>query len=69
MAAQINRMMASIRAARNPQEMARQIVMNNPAMRQAMQYVQQHGGDPKAAAERLMRENGIDMNQIMNGLK
>lgn len=69
MADQINRMMATIRAARDPQAMAQQMIMQNPALQRAMQYVRQNGGDPRAAAEKLMRENGIDINQIMNSLK
>ena len=69
MMAQINQMMNTIRTAQNPQTMAQQIINNNPAMRQAMQYVQAHGGSPRAAAEQLFRENGLDIRQFMNGLK
>ena len=66
---QINQMLNSVRMAQNPQLMVQQIINNNPAMRQAMQYVQQHGGDPKAVAEQLYRENGLDIRQPMRGIK
>lgn len=62
-------MLNSVRMAQNPQLMIQQIINNNPAMRQAMQYVQQHGGDPKTAAEQLYRENGLDIRQPMRGIK
>ena len=55
-----------LRNARNPQALVRQMMGQNPSMRQAMQYIQQNGGDPKAAAEKLAKERGIDLNAVMN---
>lgn len=66
---QINQMLNTVRMAQNPQAMAQQIISTNPAMRQAMEYVQQHGGDPKAVAHQLMRERGLDVNSIMKGIR
>lgn len=36
---------------------------------QAIDYVKQHGNDPKAAFEALAKERGIDPNEIENMLK
>ena len=46
-----------------------QMMGQNPAMRQAMQYIQQNGGNPKTAAEKLAKERGIDLNAVMNNLR
>lgn len=55
-----------LRNAGNPQALVRQMMGQNPSMRQAMQYIQQNGGDPRAAAEKLAKERGIDLNAVMN---
>ena len=46
-----------------------QMLSQNPAMKQAMQYVQQNGGDYKAAAEKLAQEKGVDLNQMLNNFR
>lgn len=58
-----------LRNARNPQALVQQMMGQNPAMRQAMQYIQQNGGNPKTAAEKLAKERGIDLNAVMNNLR
>ena len=58
-----------LRNARNPQALVQQMMRQNPAMRQAMEYVQKNGGNPKSAAEKLAREKGVDLNAIMNNLR
>lgn len=46
-----------IRSAQNPREKALSIIQqNSQVLQQAMRYVQQNGGDVKAAAERLIRD-------------
>lgn len=58
-----------VKAAKNPQAMLQQMMsQNNPGMQKAMQYVQEHGNDPKAAFEALAKEQGIDPNEIMKML-
>lgn len=69
MVTQINNLLNTVRTAQNPQLMAQQIINNNPAMRQAYQYVQQHGGNPRTVAEQMFRDNGMDINSIMRGIK
>ena len=40
------------------------IVQRNPAMAKAVQYVNECGGDPKAAFQKLAQENGFDAAEI-----
>lgn len=66
---QIKNAIGMLKASRNPQAMLQQMMsQNNPGMQKAMQYVQEHGGDPKAAFEALAKEQGIDPNEIMKML-
>lgn len=41
-----------------------QMMQNNPAMSQAMQYIKENGGDPKAACEKLATEKGINLHDL-----
>lgn len=45
------------------------LLQNNPQMAYIMQYVQQHGGDPKQAFFAMAKEKGVDPMSIINGLK
>ena len=42
------------------------VMQNNPQIRQAMDYVNAHGGNPKTAFYQLARERGIDPNTIIS---
>lgn len=61
--------MNTVQMAGNPVMALQQMANNNPMIQQAMQLIQQSGGDGKAAFEKLAREQGIDPAQIMNMLK
>lgn len=65
----VRQMMSAVQAAGNPALALQQMAGNNPMMQQAMQLVQQSGGDGKAAFEKLARDSGIDPNQILAMLK
>lgn len=69
MAAQIKQAMNMIRSSGNPQAMLNQMVMNNPRMKEVMDIVQKHGGDPMKAFYATAEEKGIDPNEILNMLK
>lgn len=69
MVQQITKIINALRNSQNPQLLMQQMINNNPALRQAMQYVQQHGGNPKAVAEQMFRDSGMDINSILKGLK
>lgn len=56
----IKQMIGMIRNASDPQALLSQMMQQNPGMSQAMDYVRQHGNDPKAAFEQLAKERGIN---------
>ena len=45
------------------------LLMNNPQMRQVMEYVQANGGDAKAAFYKKAQEMGIDPNEVIAQLQ
>ena len=45
------------------------LVQNNPNMKQAIDYVNANGGNPKEAFYKLAKERGIDPDSILNSLK
>ena len=55
--------------ASNPQALLSQMVNSNPQVKQAMDYVNNNGGDAKAAFYQLAQENGVDPEEIINMLK
>lgn len=55
-----------IQFSKNPQAALNQMMEQNPQVRQAFNYVQQSGGDPKAAFFNLAKENGINPDEILN---
>lgn len=65
----IKQMMGVVQAAQNPALALQQMAGQNPQLQQALQLVQQAGGDPKAAFEKLARDNGVDPEQIIAFLK
>ena len=66
---QIKQMMQMMRSAGNPQAMLNQMMMSNPQIKQAMDFVKASGGDPKAAFYRLAAERGVNPQDILNQLK
>lgn len=64
----IRQMMGAVRAAQNPTLALQQMAGQNPQLQQALQLVQQSGGNPQAAFEKLARERGIDPQQILSML-
>ena len=37
---------------------------NNPQLKAILELIEKSGGDPRVAAEQLMRINGVDINQL-----
>lgn len=64
----IRQMMGAVRAAQNPMAALQQMAGNNPQIQQALQLVQQSGGNAQAAFEKLAREKGLDPKQILSML-
>ena len=42
---------------------------NNPKTKPAMDYIQQHGGNPETAFYTLAKEKGADPNQVLKQVK
>ena len=55
--------------AQNPQLALNQLLMNNPQLNQASEFIKQNGNDPKTAFFNLARQKGIDPQSILNQLK
>ena len=69
MAQPIKQMMTAVRTAQNPQLALNNLIMQNPQMKQVMDIVQKHGGDPMRAFEEEAKACGMDPQEIMNMLK
>lgn len=65
---QIKQMMNLIKSSRNPQVVLNQMVMSNPQLKQAMDYVQNNGGDAKKAFYTLAKEKGVNPDDILKQL-
>lgn len=61
-------MMQMVKMSRNPQMMVQTLMKTNPAMKQAVDYIQANGGDPKEAFYKLAEEKGVDPDSILNSL-
>ena len=54
-----------MKSAGNPQALFQQMLQQrSPQLQQAIDYVQKHGGDAKAACEALAAEKGIDLKDL-----
>ena len=68
-AGKIKQMMGMVQAAKNPQQAINMLAMNNPQMKQVMDLVQKHGGDPMTALRKEAEAAGISPEEIMGMLK
>lgn len=69
MLTQAKQIMGVLRNANNPQELAKQMMSNNPQYKQVMDYIKANGNDPKEAFYKMAKEKGVDPNEILNALK
>lgn len=58
-----------IKGAQNPQAMLSQIANSNPMVQQAMQIMQQCGGDPNRAIDMICQQRGINPNEARQLIK
>ena len=65
----VRQLMNMVRSAQNPQLMLNQLDMNNPQLKQVMDIVQKHGGDPMTAFRAEAEARGMDPNEILNMLR
>ena len=61
--------MGMLRSANNPQAMLAQLAQTNPQMKQVLDIVQKHGGDPMTAFRAEAQARGMDPDQIMGMLR
>lgn len=63
--AQIRETVAKLRALKDPKAGMQMLMQQrSPGMAQAIDYIKQHGNDPRAAFEALAREHGLDPAEI-----
>ena len=54
-----------IKNSRNPKAMLEQMMQSNPQIQQAMNYINQNGGDAKDAFYALARQKGVDPESVL----
>lgn len=68
-AKQLKGMLNSIQANANPMGAMRNLVNQNPAMRQVMNIVERYGNNPKDAFYALAKEKGVNPDDVLNALR
>ena len=59
----------TVSAAQNPNAMMQQMAMNNPKLKQTLDFVNQNGGNAKELFYKMAQQKGVDPNTILNQLK
>lgn len=59
----------SIRYSQNPGAMIQYLAQSNPVVANAMNLVQQYGGNPQKAFYEEAKRRGIDPNQVLSKLR
>ena len=65
----VKQMMNTVRMAQNPQAALNQLVMSNPQMKQVMEIINRHGGDPMAAFRAEAEARGINPQEILDMMR
>lgn len=65
---QLSNTINMLKSAKNPQALMQNMIQQNPQAQQAVKYVNENGGDPKAAFEKLAAERGIDPQMLRQQL-
>lgn len=58
-----------VRNSKNPNQTMQKLLYNNPKFRQIMTYVQQNGGNAKAAFYNMAAQKGVNPNDVLSKLK
>lgn len=61
--------MGIIKSSKNPAIMLQNMANTNPQLKQALNYVNENGGDAKQAFYSMAKQNGVDPNEILSMLK
>ena len=62
-------MMQMFKASNNPQAFIQSMMANNPQAAEAMQLIQAHGGDARAAFYALAKQKGVDPDEFLKSLQ
>ena len=65
----VRQMMSMVRTAQNPQAALNMLATRYPELKQVMDIVQKHGGDPMVALRKEAEAAGISPEEIMGMLK
>ena len=65
----ISQMVNMAKAAQNPMAAINKMSANDPRIQQVMEYVNQNGGDAKAAFYNLANQKGVNPNDIISQLR
>ncbi len=66
---QAKQLMQMVQTSQNPQMAIQKLMQSNPNMKQAIDYINANGGNPKDAFYKLAKEKGVDADAILNSLK
>ena len=61
----LQQMVNVIKNSRNPKAMLEQMMQSNPQIQQAMNYINQNGGNAKDAFYALARQKGVDPESVL----
>ncbi len=64
----VKQVLRQVMSLKNPQAMMNQMLMNNPNIQQAMNFIKQSGNNPAAAFTALAKQKGVDSQAFMNEL-
>ena len=59
----------ALRGSANPMQMIQSLAQSNPQVKQALDYINENGGDSQSAFLKLAKDMGIDPNNITNMIK
>ena len=65
----LKNMMNTVRNAGNPQAMLMNMAQSNPNIKQAMDFINQSGGDPQKAFYALAEQKGVNPEDILSQLR
>jgi len=66
---QIKGVMNQIKMAQNPQYALNQMLMSNPQIAQAINFIKSSGGNPQQAFYNLAQQKGVDPQMVLNELQ
>ena len=62
----IRKSVDALKSLGSPETALQHLMQGSPQMKQALDYVNEHGGNPKEVCFNLLKENGLDPQAIEN---